>query len=264
MWHIFVASKRREWRRVAGVDGVCCLVAMRTSSAQSYEAGLTQLAPKWRKALGRGRKLKHSRLQFRLYQRQPREVARLCHELCGGRPAKDRVVLWGDGSFGSTFHGYAAAPNKGLRDALSPHGLEIPIVDEYHISQHTACCVAKSRYTVQRQQPSRKKLQALTRSGLNKKAIEKVVSRKAQQTGLLCCHPPPAAPSSTTTLRLPSRRTATVARRIRGRTGPAAPTCGACSLTTCSPVSSRSASPVRIGLQRQCQQQQRQQQQPPP
>ena len=49
-----------------------------------------------------------------------------------------------------TFHGYAAAPNKGLREALSQHGLEIRMVDEYHTSQYTACCLAKSRYSVQR------------------------------------------------------------------------------------------------------------------
>jgi hypothetical protein len=187
--HLSSARTLRRWRVAAGVNGDYGAEELLASSADGYVSGLRKLAPLWEERWAEGRKLKYRRQRFRLYQREQREVARICRELCGGIPVKDCVVLWGNGSFGPTFHGYAAAPNVGLRTKLAQHGLEIRMVNEHYTSQYAACCLEKSRYTVQSEEPTRRMLEY---QGPRKLAMEQHVERrrsKLKRHGLLYCHP---------------------------------------------------------------------------
>ena len=54
------------------------------------------------------------------------------------------ILVWGDGGFGPTSHGYASAPNQRLRRLLSKY---IPVIvsSEYLSSQRSACCLSRMK-----------------------------------------------------------------------------------------------------------------------
>ena len=96
-------------------------------------------------------------LRFHTYQQTQRAYGMIAKQLTDGQPSKC-IVLWGNGSFGPTFHGHASAPNKKLREKLAHHGVNIVLSNEYNTSKFTACCHYESCYSKQVQWPSQKTL----------------------------------------------------------------------------------------------------------
>jgi hypothetical protein len=75
-----------------------------------------------------------SRWKFETYQKEQRAVEKLSTDLLGGMSPTNTLVVWGNGSFGSTSKGHDSAPNKTLRHMLSRF---VPIVmnSEYNTPQ---------------------------------------------------------------------------------------------------------------------------------
>jgi hypothetical protein len=84
---------------------------------------------------------KPRRWKFEVYQKEQRQAKKAAADLLGDLPRKNTWVLWGDGGFGPTSKGHAAAPNKKLRALLNRH-LTNPIVlaNEYGSSKTSCCC----------------------------------------------------------------------------------------------------------------------------
>ena len=78
------------------------------------------------------------RWKFEAYQKEQRAVTKLVSSLSGGFKPSNTIVVWGNGGFGPTSHGHAAAPNKKMQLALSKH---IPLVlgSEHRSSKTSAC-----------------------------------------------------------------------------------------------------------------------------
>ena len=92
-------------------------------------------------------------MRTRMKAKAPRRWAFDCYhleQLAARKLSKDLVsgcgtnvlIVWGNGGFGPTSRGHAAAPNKRLRLLLSKY---VPVVlsSEYWSSQRSACCHAK-------------------------------------------------------------------------------------------------------------------------
>ena len=100
-------------------------------------------------------------------------------------------MLWGDGSFGPTSRGHASAPNKGLREQLAAHGLEIHLCNEYRTTKHTACCQEQSTFSYQRPRDSIPK--AVANSNAASAPLQPQPApapEKQKQRGLLYCKSP--------------------------------------------------------------------------
>jgi hypothetical protein len=52
------------------------------------------------------------------------------------------LVVWGDGGFGPTSRGHAAAPNKKMQALLVHHGCALVTSSEYRSSKRSSCCHA--------------------------------------------------------------------------------------------------------------------------
>jgi hypothetical protein len=80
------------------------------------------------------------RWKFDSYQSGQRAVTKLVTAILEGVEDKtDVIVGWGNGSFGPTSKGHAAAPNVALRRSLAPF-FPIVLINEYKTSQMTCCC----------------------------------------------------------------------------------------------------------------------------
>jgi hypothetical protein len=80
-----------------------------------------------------------SRWKFETYQKEQRAVEKLSTDLLGDMSPTNTLVVWGNGSFGSTSKGHDSAPNKTLRHVLSRF---VPIVmnSEYNNTSKLSCC----------------------------------------------------------------------------------------------------------------------------
>ena len=84
---------------------------------------------------------KPRRWKFDVYQKAQRQAKKAATDLLGDLPRNNTWVLWGDGGFGPTSSGHAAAPNKKLRALLNRH-LTNPIMlaTEYGSSKASCYC----------------------------------------------------------------------------------------------------------------------------
>ena len=80
---------------------------------------------------------------FECYRKEQLAAHQLSKDLFSGCTGPS-ILVWGDGSFGPTSHGHAAAPNMRLRRLLSKY---IPVIlsSEYLSSQRSACCHSKMK-----------------------------------------------------------------------------------------------------------------------
>ena len=161
---------------------------------------------------------KHRKLRFWCYQKQQLAYATVTAGLCGGRERiASTVVLWGDGNFGPTSRGYAAAPNKGLRRELALHGVEIHLCDERSTTHCTGCCQQQSVFSVQRQMLKRDAGAAVHAAPAAAAAVAgaqqppppaqppaRQFTNKRPLRGLLYCHSEQPHRSPDMTLRMPS------------------------------------------------------------
>ena len=81
-----------------------------------------------------------SRWKFECFQKEQLATHQLSKDLLFGCTGPS-IVVWGNGGFGPTSRGHAAAPNKRLRRLLSKY-MPVILSSEYCSSQRSACCHA--------------------------------------------------------------------------------------------------------------------------
>lgn len=138
-----MASQRKELklRKVLGLQEAIDLLAQATSRSGFVSRYHRHIQARIQTAdllQTRMRTTCTRRWKFWSYQREQRAVHKLCTDLLGGLSSTDTLIVWGNGGFGPTSRGHAAAPNKKLQKAISSH---IPLVvgSEYRSSK-TSCC----------------------------------------------------------------------------------------------------------------------------
>jgi hypothetical protein len=78
------------------------------------------------------------RWAFDCYRREQLAVHKLSKDLLAGCVGPT-VIVWGNGSFGSSYRGHASAPNKRLRNRLAKYA-HVVLSSEYRSSQRSGCC----------------------------------------------------------------------------------------------------------------------------
>jgi hypothetical protein len=81
------------------------------------------------------------RWAFDCYRREQLAVHKLTENLLVGCVGPT-VVVWGNGSFGSSYRGHASAPNKRLHNRLVKY-VHVVLSSEYRSSQRSGCCHVK-------------------------------------------------------------------------------------------------------------------------
>ena len=182
---------RDRWRKRCGLKALDLELAkrhedcnMRSWSTAVYGEYVKFLGQHWTMIWQEMTQRKYSKLRFRVYQQTQRAYGIVVNELTENSP-QNFVAGWGNGSFGPTSSGHAAAPNKRLRKELGARGVDIRLVPEYNTSKYTPTG-DKSVYSVQRQFRSLKKYHQAQERQLAKIGTEGPLSyRKHELRGLL-------------------------------------------------------------------------------